>query len=428
MRRTAIGLGIGLLLVMGGGAAAGCGDDDGEVRGLLIADVARNTADESAIEGAIAANDAFAFELYAVMAREEGNLAISPYSAVVALAMTRTGAAGETLAQMEGVLHTDVAGDLDAGLNAIGLALEERPGEYEWGDGKVELELTMANQLFGQDGYEFHDAFLERLAADYGAGMRLVDYRTATEAARKTINEWVADRTRDRIPELIPVGILNDMTRLVLTNAIHLKAPWLHRFDASDTAPGDFHRLDGSTVETQLMHLSQKLAYAEGPGYQAVELPYVDRSLAMLVIVPEDGRFSEVESSFDAEELAAMLESLSTAQVTLTLPKFEFRTQAKLKDALSEMGMPIAFDEIEADFSGMGPQGADLFIRDVLQEVFIAVDEDGTEAAAATAVIMEDESAAMPATVVADSPFLFLIRDMETGATLFMGRVVDPTA
>lgn len=405
-----------------------CGDDKAAASELVMSKAPRTSADPAAASDAASALSLFSTDLYAILARTEGNLVFSPYSAAVALAMTRNGAAGETLDQMSAVLHADRAGDLDAGLNAIDQALATRPGEYRWMDKTVKLELATANQLWGQRDYPFHDAFLDKLAANYGAGMRLVDYIGATEDARKAINSWVSDQTRERIPELIPEGVLNSDTRLVLTNAIYLNAPWMHRFNKDATAPGPFTRLDGSTVEAQLMRLSEDLRYASGSGYRAVELPYIDGSLSMLVIVPESGEFADFQSTFNADTLATIVSDLKTAQVKLGFPRFEYRTQASLKDALKEMGMPIAFEGGLADFSAMSPDGKDLFIQNVIHEAFIAVDEDGTEAAAATAVVVGRTSA--PVDVVeltVDRPFLYAIRDNDTGAILFLGRVTDPS-
>ncbi len=369
----------------------------------------------------------FGVDLYGVLARDEGNLVFSPYSAGIALAMTRAGAAGQTLDQMTAVLHADAG--LDEGLNAIDQALATRPGEYAWDDKKVTLELATANQLWGQREFPFEDAFLTTLAAQYGAGMRLVDYKEAAEDARTRINDWVSERTQKRIPELIPGGVLTADTRLVLTNAIYLNAPWLHRFNADATAPAPFVRLDGSEVQAQMMHLSESLRYAKGSGYQAIELPYVDGSLAMLVVIPDAGRFDAVQSGLSAGLLDEVLKGLGDSEVQLALPRFEFRTQAGLKDALTELGMPVAFEGGKADFSRMSPEGKSLYIQDVIHEAFISVDEEGTEAAAATAVVV-GATAAPPEGVelTVDRPFLFVIRDTETGAILFMGRVLDPNA
>ena len=401
--------------------------DGGSAGSVLVADVDRAPATLVDARSAADAVDAFAADLYALLAVEDGNLVFSPYSAAVALAMTLTGAQGETAAQMEVVLHAALAGDLNTGFNALDSALAQRSTTYDRGDGTTDtLELSTANALWGQDGVAFLDAFLETLAANYGAGLRIVDFVANTESSRQTINDWVADQTRTRIPELIPRGVLSSNTRLVLTNAIYLKAPWLFPFRDGATTDLPFHRFDGSSVDVPLMQLNMKLRYTQGDGYQAFELPYINNELAMLVIVPDEGSFSTVEAALDPTTLARIARRLDEAQVDLRFPKFEFRTQVSLPDALSELGMRIAFTGA-ADFSGMtGNPG--FFISDVIHEAFIAVDEQGTEAAAATAVAVNVSAAALFVELDVDRPFLFAIRDLQTGAVLFLGRIVDPSS
>ena len=408
------------------GAACAGGASPAAAGEIVRSDAAREPADPAVAPQGAAAVAAFGADLYGVLARDPGNLVFSPYSAAIALAMTRAGAAGDTAVEMDAVLHADRAGDLHAAFNALEAALATRPGEYPFGDTTVELELSTANALWGQAGFDLEPAFLDRLAAEYGAGMRLVDYIDAREQARTAINAWVAGETNDRIPELIADGVLNERTRLVLTNAIYLKAPWLHRFDEGATAPAPFLRLDGTAVEAELMHLGASMRYGAGDGWQAVELPYVGEALSMLAIVPDAGTFDDFESTLDGETVQAVVDGLTGAHVQLGFPRFEFRTQAKLKPALAELGMPVAFTDA-ADFSLMSPEP--LLIQDVVHEAFIAVDEEGTEAAAATAVIVGVTSApAVSVELTVDRPFLFVIRDNETGAILFMGRIVDPTA
>ena len=384
----------------------------------------RAAADPAAARDAQDALDAFSADLYATLARTPGNLVLSPYSVAVALAMTRAGAVGKTRSEMDAVLRASSAKDLDAAFNALEQALARRPGTYELGDQKLPLELATANRLWGQKGTPFEAPFLDTLASSYGAGMQIVDYIGATEDARKTINAWVADKTKDRITDLIPQGALDQMTRLVLTNAIYLKASWVNKFD--DAHPGAFHRADGSEVQAQLMRLNETLPYAKADGYQAVRLPYAG-GLSMLVVVPDAGTLAAFEKGLDGARLRAIAGGLAPRAVHLAMPKFTFRTEAALKDALSEMGMPTAFSDA-ADFSAMTTK-EQLQVADVLHQAFIAVDEKGTEAAAATAVVMRATSAPLdPVELTVDRPFLFLITDDETGAVLFMGRVVDPTA
>jgi serpin B len=386
--------------------------------------VARAAADVAAAKKASPALDAFAVDLYHRLATGSGNVLLSPYSVAVALAMTRAGAAGETARQMDAVLRSSLAGDLDAGHNALDQAIAKRPGKYKVGDETRDLELATANRLWGQKGFTFEQTFLDRLAASYGAGMQIVDYKTAADPSRKTINDWVAARTKDRIKDLIPQGVLDANTRLVLTNAIYLKASWMVRFDDAVTAP--FSLLSGGLVNTQLMHQSETMRYGEGIGYQVVAVPYAG-GLSMLVIVPNAGRFASVEAALEGATLRAAIDAMRPRHVNLSLPKFTFRTEARLKDALAAMGMPIAFTD-DADFSGMTKQEP-LTIAEVLHQAFIAVDEKGTEAAAATAVVMRTTSAPLsPVELRVDRPFMFAIQDDETGALLFMGRVTDPRA
>lgn len=389
----------------------------------IRSDAARAGADPAAAQDARAALDAFSVDLYKVLAREQGNVVLSPYSVGVALAMTRAGAVGETAAQMDKVLHASLSKDLNAGFNAIDQALAKRPGKYAMGDQTLELELATANRLWGQKDFTFETAFLDQLARSYGAGMQVVDYKNAHEAARRAINDWVAVRTRDRIKDLIPQGVLDERTRLVLTNAIYLKAAWLLRF--GDAVPGTFHRVDGSEVQAQLMSESENLPYGAGDGYQAVRLRYVG-GLSMVVVIPDAGKLSAFERGLDGATLRRIVNALSGTQVVLSMPKFSFRSKAQLKDSLGELGMPVAFTD-RADFSGM-TRREPLEIADVIHQAFIAVDEKGTEAAAATGVVMRATAAPLKQVELKiDRPFLFLIQDDETGTILFLGRVADPT-
>lgn len=395
----------------------------GASRGLAMSNAPRAAADPRSAARAARAIDAFAADMYSELSHEPGNFVFSPYSIVAALAMTRAGASGETARQMDAVLHAGVAGDLDAAMNALDRALAQRPGTYPFGQGTVPLELATANQLWGQRGTEFGKEFLDVLATQYGAGMRLVDYVNGRDAAREAINDWVSDRTRARIPELLPKDVLTADTRLVLTNAIYLKAKWERAF--SEARPAPFHQLDGTVTEVPLMRRGASAGYARGSGYQTVQLRYVG-GLSMLVIVPDAGSFGPFEKRLrDPARLAEVTSHIAPVHVNLGLPLFEVRTAAALNAALGRLGMPIAFTE-RADLTKMSPREP-LLIQAVAHEGWIAVDEEGTEAAAATAVIggaTGGPSQWVDLTV--DRPFLFLIRDDETGAILFMGRVVDP--
>jgi serpin B len=391
------------------------------------------SASRSDILSASDAIGAFAADLYAVLAEDagEGNLVFSPSSIETALAMAYAGALGSTAEEMAKTLHFRLDDDaLHRAFNSLGALLESRTWEGKDVEGKDQgVVVRTANSLWGQKDLAFETLFLDTLAAQYGAGMRLVDYRTAAEDARKTINRWVAEQTEDKIEDLIPQGALDELTRLVLVNAVYLDATWAHQFDKEATRDGQFTTLAGSLVTTPMMSQSAGFPYAKGDAWEAVELPYARDQLAMLLIVPDQGRFAEVEGQLKSGLIERAVTGLSTGgEVELTMPKFEFRTQAGLAKALKSLGIQSAFDPDAADFSGMTEQEP-LCISDVIHEAFIAVDEEGTEAAAATAVIMR--TAAAPMTTVqmkVDRPFLFALRDRDTGAVLFLGRVSDPTA
>lgn len=372
---------------------------------------------------------AFAFDLYRLLAeRQEGeNLFYSPYSISLALAMTYAGARGETEEQMAHALRFTLPDErLHAAFSALDQELARR-GEGAQGKDEQEFRLHTANAIWGQEHYEFLNTFLDALAANYGAGLRVLDFAHAPEQSRVIINEWISQQTEGKIENLIPQGTLDPQTRLVLTNAVYFNAAWEYPFQEKVTKDSPFTLLDGSQVVVPMMHQTESLGYAEGEGYQAVELPYDGDDMSMVIILPEGDRFDEFESTLDGDHVREIVRDLSYGQVDLTMPTFVFDSHFGLSQALEELGMPAAFSSPAADFSGM-TGSKDLFISDVFHKAFISVDEQGTEAAAATAVEMEVGSE-MPAdlTVVdIDHPFIFLIRDIETGTILFVGRVLDP--
>ena len=428
-----------LTMACGEGAVSGDGPTTtaGEVlssappSGLLLAsDVARSAAGAPAGDLAAVAGEDPAFGAAVLAALGEGseaNLAVSPLSIRLALAMAYAGARGETAAQMAGVLGYDLPADrLHAAFNALDLAIEDRAGTFSDGAGQRSIDISIANALWGQAGFPVEQAFLDTLALHYGAGMRLVDFAAATEEARETINDWVAGETNDRIPELIPTGVLSPATLLVLTNTVYLLADWALPFPGEATADGSFTRLDGTTATVPLMHQLLSADYAAGDGWQAVDLPYVGGQVAMLVVVPDEGHYREAEA-LAAGLFAEARAGLSPTNLRLALPRFEFRTQASLPETLRSLGMIDAFDAGLADFSGISADGG-LFISDVIHEVFVSVGEAGTEAAAATAVVMLRGAPPEPVELTVDRPFLFWIYDRATGSVLFMGRVLDPAA
>jgi len=396
---------------------------------LLQSDEPRETAPEvSASDEAtlVEGNSAFAFDLYQELKDEEGNLFYSPYSISLALAMTYGGARGETEAQMADALRFSLLqNQLHPAFNALALELDSR-GEGAQGKDGEGFRLNIVNAIWGQQDYVFLSDFLDLLATNYGAGLRVLDFINAPEESRVTINDWVADQTEGRIEDLIPQGLINSMTRLVLTNAIYFNAAWEYPFEEDFTRDGIFYLLDGGEVTVPMMGQTELFGYAEGDGYQAVELPYDGGELSMVILLPASGQFETFEAALDALQVDGIIGSLENRQVDLTMPRFESDSSFSLQDTLSAMGMPVAFSD-SADFSGMTGNN-ELFIADVVHKAFVSVDEEGTEAAAATAVVME--LTAMPDTVevTIDRPFIFLIRDIETGTILFVGRTLDPSA
>lgn len=381
----------------------------------------------SDLEELVAGNSAFAFDLYQAIRKEPGNLFYSPYSISAALAMTYAGARGETERQMAQVLHFALEqARLHPTFNALDQALASRGAGAKSKDGQP-FRLRVANSLWGQAGYTFLPAFLDTLAENYGAGLRLVDFKGAPEDARKAINDWVSDRTEGRIRDLIPQGAIDTLTRLVLANAIYFNAAWMHTFEKSATQDGPFYLLDGSQVTVPMMRQNERFPYFAGKGVQAVELPYDGGEVSMVLLVPDRGAFSAFEEALSAQVVTDILARMEQISVNLAMPRFKYDATLSLADTLRAMGMPEAFSA-NADFSGMDGT-RNLAITDVFHKAFVAVDEAGTEAAAATAVIIG--LTAMPASPVdltVDRPFIFLIRDIQTGAILFVGRVLNPTA
>jgi serpin B len=351
---------------------------------------------------------------------------LSTLSIRAAFAMVYMGARGETAAQMAEVLRYDEDAERFAhAFNALDLALASRndPGD---GDELDPIELHMANAFWGQADLAWDTGYLDTLAVHFGAGIEAVAFDADPELARTTINDWVEDRTRDRIIDLLPEGSIHAETVAVLTNAIYFNAPWAVKFDEALTRAGDFTTLDTDTVEAQMMTAMESHGYAAGDGWQALEMTFRQDDLSMVFVLPDEGTFTDFETNLDADRLTDIVDALETEFVEVTIPRFEFETEFTLSQALVAMGMDVPFSGA-ADLSGMLPAGG-LFIDEAYHKTFISVDETGVEAAAATAVSVGATSAPIPdAEFVADRPFLFGIRDRETDVWLFFGRVTDPS-
>ncbi len=421
--------GLLLLVVMLG--AVGCSllwpetPADGDVAQSALARDTNPNVPGSDVAMLVDGNTAFAFDLLHALGDVEENLFYSPYSVSSALAMTYAGARGATESQMADALHFALdQEDLHPAFNWIDLELNGR-GEiappYE-GEG---FELSVVNATWGQRGYTFRQSYLDTLAVNYGAGLRLLDFVEDPDGSRETINDWVSDETNGRIVDLLPPDSIDAATRLVLTNAIYFNAPWLKPFDATQTSLGAFEPMGGETVYVPTMRQTAMFGYASWGGGQAVELPYNGETLSMILFVPDRGTYEAFEAGLDGVLYGEIVDSLGAREVYLRLPKFEIGYDASLVDPLIALGMTDAFTAA-ADFSGIDGT-RDLFISDVFHKAWVSVDEAGTEAAAATAVIMPiGGSPGPPVTLTIDRPFLFVIRDIPTETILFVGRVASP--
>jgi serpin B len=372
----------------------------------------------------VAGNTAFGMNLYGELKTEAGNLFLSPFSISTALGMCAAGARGKTLEEMEKVMH--LPADAHAGFGAVLKSLNEEPDAKKRG-----FALSTANALWAQKGYPWKPEYKKLVATDYGAGLFDLDFISAAEASRGTINAWVEKETKEKIKNLLPQGSVTSDTRLVLTNAIYFKGDWMDPFKKEQTKDLPFTTSGGKTVEAPLMHRVGGYQYAENDAFQVLDMPYAGKRISMTVVLPRkaDG-LAAVEKELTAEKFAATLKTLRTEkQVHVHLPKFKVEKDFTLNKPLIAMGMKAAF--MGADFSGMHTGGEQLDITAVIHKAFVDVNEEGTEAAAATGIVVGVTSAVEPPKpryFKADHPFLFFIRDQKTGSVLFMGRLENPKA
>ncbi len=391
---------------------------------LTAATAAPVRADEDNAKGeVVAGNNQFATDLYARLREEPGNLFLSPYSISTALAMTYAGARGRTAEQMAETLHftapnEDLHRAMGALIDVLNKAGEEGP-----------YELAVANALWAQSGYEFRDEYTDLVTESYRAGLKNVDFQQAAEQAAQAINAWVAEQTNNRIQDLIQEGAIDPLTRLVLTNAIYFKGDWAHQFDEDATEDKPFTLADGEKVDVPMMYQKEDFRYAENDDCQIIELPYEGDDLSMLVLLPREvGDLPALEAKLSPESLENWTRGMRSREVQLYLPRFTMTSEFSLSGTLAAMGMSDAFAPRQADFSGMDGT-RELFIQSVVHKAFVDVNEEGTEAAAATGVVVGITSVGPPpVTFRADHPFLFLIRDNETDSILFIGRVANPKA
>jgi serpin B len=384
-------------------------------------------------DAVVKAGNNFAFDLYARLSSQQGNLFFSPHSISTAMAMVYAGARGKTEAQMAQVLHLD---DELCGPCPLKAQCEKKLIHSAYGAILTDLneqgkkgnyQLSIANALWAQKGYGFLKDYLELIETNYGGGLNEVNFIGEAEAVRQRINNWVEKQTNNKIKDLIAKGVLNTMTRLVLTNAIYFKGNWASQFDEAKTRPQPFTLAGGDKVQVPMMNQTAEFKYTEQKDFQGLQLGYVEDELSMTILLPgENLGLAEFEKKLTAENLASWSAGFVKRQVRVSIPKFKQLSQFSLKGILRSMGMTDAFST-DADFSGINGK-RDLFISAVIHKAFVDVNEEGTEAAAATAVTMR-VTAVQPKSIPvfrADRPFLLIIRDNQSGNILFLGRVMHP--
>jgi serpin B len=366
-------------------------------------------------------NNTFALALFGRLRKSDGNLFYSPYSISTALAMTRAGARGETARQMDQVLHFSLDADrLHPAFAELNRLLNDAPRDYQ---------LQVAQSLWGDASLVVRPEFQDLLDKSYGAGLRQVDFARHSEEARQKINHWVEDKTKDKIKDLLHRGDIDARTRMVLVNAIYFKADWQHPFNKQDTQKDGVFHAGAKDEKVPLMRQTEHFRYAEEERLQVLELPYGKEALSMVLLLPRDkDGLAKVERELTPARLERCLGKLASRRVELTLPRFKVEARFNLADELKALGMPLAFSGA-ADFSGMSSSGK-LMISKVIHQAFVDVHEEGTEAAAATVVIHGNNGKVPrpPVPFRADHPFLFLLRDRQTGSILFLGRLADPAA
>ncbi|HSB03010.1 MAG TPA: serpin family protein [Anaerolineales bacterium] len=373
----------------------------------------------------VSGNNTFALDLYQSLRTKEKNFVISPYSISTAFAMTYAGARGETAAQIASTLHFDLPEDqLHSAFNTLDLALANH-AQIKVPKDRDPIQLNIANAVWAQEDLPFQTPFLDTLGSNYGAGVHLADFVKNPDAARREVNDWAERETKGKIKDMVPEEAFDPRTRLVLLNAIYFEANWQTFFDSTEDMP--FYPLDGSRIAVPTMSLYEGgFPYAEDENWFAIQLPYAGETFAMLVIVPRAGEFEEFEAGLDYQLLTRIISSLEGTGVNLTFPKFTFTNDFNLAKNLKTLGIADAFHG-NADFSGI-TGSPDLYLDDALHKTYVAVDEEGTTAAAVTEIefMMINDNMVEEIPVDINRPFIFVIRDVESGQILFIGRVLNP--
>lgn len=405
-----------------GAACAAPTDEASAPPGADSEDVTSSVSTKALVKG----NSAFASDMYGEIAKTSDNVFFSPYSISAALGMTYAGAKSGTAAAMKGTMHFP-SGNVHTAFKGLAAELAKRE-RVEGVAPDQQFHLSVANSLWGEKTQHFETSFTKLLKDDYGAGLEAADFLHKAEAERVRINGWVEDETHDKIKDLLPQGILKSDTKLVLVNAIYFKAAWSHPFTKAATDKEKFTTMDGAKVDVDMMNAHRRMFYAGDASYDAVALPYQGGDVEMVAIAPKAGKLDAFERGLDGATIDGIRAKMDIEDVSLHLPKFKIAgASVKLKESLTKLGMGVAFTD-DANLSGITGRN-DTKISDVVHKAFIDLDEKGTEAAAATAVIVVSKTAIRPGRVIDvrfDRPFLFVIRDVPTGAILFMGRVANP--
>ena len=418
--KSAVAVALGALLVLST-ACIGTTPSGQSIRG----EAPRRAPDDEYLPSTVDATNDFALDLYRTMASDQGNVVTAPYATMQALGMARAGSAGSTREQFDAVLNATKTPNLDEGLNALDQRLSTRTGEKSSSNRRGRVSTSFEASVWGQRGTRFKAGYLDILAADYDAPMWVVDFRSDAEASREAINQWGAVVTQDRITEVVPRGDVTAFTRFLPVAVSYLRAPWQIPFDRTATRTGPFVQLDGDTVDVQTMRVSAPTGFgtASGPGWDAVEMPYLGDELSLLIIVPASGTFDAFRDDLDLSVLDSITGDLEDQPVDLRVPQFQFTTSSDLTQPLESLGLTDAFTR-EADFSGITSDEV-LSLSGVAYQGFYGIDEEGTDAeTTATAPAPETTPAALRLTV--DRPFVFAVRDQETGLILLLGQVLDP--
>ncbi|HIJ81448.1 MAG TPA: serpin family protein [Desulfuromonadales bacterium] len=436
--KSAMALIAAVLLCSAGGCGGSASDggqsansSTGQTTGDTLAGstVARDVspqATDAELSAVVAGTTDFALKLFPLLdTTSTENTFFSPYSITQAFSLLAPGVRGTTLSQIEQTLYFPLSIERrNSALNRLEQLLTGRTAGTILPGGLQGPKMTNANALWGQRGFTILPAYLDTLALNFGAGLHLVDFIAATEASRQTINSWVEGQTNNRIQNLIPLNGVTVDTRLVLTNAVWFKANWATQFSKGNTANREFTNAGNSTTSVPFMRQTVSLPYAETAGCKAVDIPYAGNNLSMLVMMPAAGTEKDFTTSLTPSRLADIIKQLSPKLLDYSMPRFTFTKASPVGTHLKSLGMTDAFDPSKADLSGIDGR-RDLYVSDVFHKAFIAVDEEGTEAAAATAISVGVTSMPLqPQLLTIDHPFLFLIRDRQTGLILFMGKVV----